>query len=669
MKRSLFALLTVCLVSPLALTAQLRLDLGRAEETVGTTALDLKPREFRTYIYDDIPAEYRSAINARKSYQFADESAFLAHSLLTRGAIYYNWRAAEVYINEILKRVVPEELQGHPYLRAYLVKEGSQNAFMTPSGMLFIHIGLLDDLPTEGSLAAVLAHELAHYTLRHSIEGFIKAERGEFNPGFLFKNKGAASSFSVGNELSADSLAVIYLQQAGYRPDGLKAAFELFQRIDEKRIIAQPYGWEVDESTHPSSDKRIAAIEQMITLEGGSDHLVSERAFLQLREKAKVEILKHLLANFNYKTCLERAFKYHLYDPNNPTYVWYVMEAIRRRCYLNSSLWQEKFIVDSYYEAVDGEGEGNKQAISGHFFDQFRAEILGLPHEAFDDIEAKFYWEGPPRFITNEQAFQFFFQIGELIQEPECLLSNALSLYFSQEKRDRYLKQYLASEDIYHREFAEALLNDKVHSSLPDRKLTVFDRFFTLVRQGPEQILLWDGLTAEDQSILDIAKEAVSQYSDREFICLQDWRSTNLGQYLTLLRLENFASSFLIIQGEAAELHVLDPMYWELMREFEVNEIEFINCLYRDVVKSNNSVEGLQAISGSYHNDYLTADKKTGRHLNIFLTSLRIKEDPRMKLRYYTGEDRLKTKNTGYQELAELLREKLAEFDEVSSLD
>lgn len=45
------------------------------------------------------------------------------------------------------------------------------NAFALPSKDVFVYTGLLDTLPDDDAmLAAVLAHEMAHVTQRHSVE-------------------------------------------------------------------------------------------------------------------------------------------------------------------------------------------------------------------------------------------------------------------------------------------------------------------------------------------------------------------------------------------------------------------------------------------------------------------------------------------------------------------
>tara|TARA_B100000809_G_C14992164_1_gene478417 strand:+ start:396 stop:656 length:261 start_codon:yes stop_codon:yes gene_type:complete len=79
------------------------------------------------------------------TYVFADEVASQISNLLTDGYVYNDWRDLEIYINKILLRIIPDELKADSTINAYIYKKGSVNAFMTPSGQFFIHIGLLVD--------------------------------------------------------------------------------------------------------------------------------------------------------------------------------------------------------------------------------------------------------------------------------------------------------------------------------------------------------------------------------------------------------------------------------------------------------------------------------------------------------------------------------------------
>jgi predicted Zn-dependent protease len=50
------------------------------------------------------------------------------------------------------------------------------NAFALPGGQIFITRGLLDNLSTEGEVAGVLGHEIAHVVARHSAEQIAKQQ-------------------------------------------------------------------------------------------------------------------------------------------------------------------------------------------------------------------------------------------------------------------------------------------------------------------------------------------------------------------------------------------------------------------------------------------------------------------------------------------------------------
>jgi len=51
----------------------------------------------------------------------------------------------------------------------YLVDDSTVNAFAVPGGHIFVHRGLIERAGSYSELAGVLGHEVAHVTLRHSV--------------------------------------------------------------------------------------------------------------------------------------------------------------------------------------------------------------------------------------------------------------------------------------------------------------------------------------------------------------------------------------------------------------------------------------------------------------------------------------------------------------------
>ncbi|MBT4076559.1 MAG: M48 family metalloprotease, partial [Gammaproteobacteria bacterium] len=58
----------------------------------------------------------------------------------------------------------------------YLVKDGSVNAFAAPGGYIGVNVGLIDITSSEDELASVLAHEIAHVELMHSMQMIERAK-------------------------------------------------------------------------------------------------------------------------------------------------------------------------------------------------------------------------------------------------------------------------------------------------------------------------------------------------------------------------------------------------------------------------------------------------------------------------------------------------------------
>ena len=313
------AILLVFLI-PYFATSQVDIKFGRTNSDTLPERFQINTPELREHIYSGIPEDLRNNSFPRSTFRFADQASIQLSYLFSSGRVYNDWPSLEEYLNDILKKVMPEELAKDSLIHVYLLKNGRFNAFMTPAGMIFMNIGVFDDVKDEATLAGILTHELAHYYLKHSIAEYVKQERGDFKPGFLLSNKGAHSRFSVQNELDADSLAMVWLHDSGYHLDGLIQSFSIMERLEENWLSRQKDTWEVEETTHPLSEKRLEKLEaykETLSDQAGSHFQINKQQFFKFRESIKPEILKTLLHNFAYFTCIEKAFKFHLFDPNN----------------------------------------------------------------------------------------------------------------------------------------------------------------------------------------------------------------------------------------------------------------------------------------------------------------------------------------------------------------
>jgi len=93
------------------------------------------------------------------------------------------------------------------------------NAFSLPVGRIYVTRGLHDLLTTDATVAAVLAHEMAHLAARDS-----------------FKPRCRDAREALERELSADWQGQRYLQAAGFSAEAMKDVIELTREV-------QPTGW------------------------------------------------------------------------------------------------------------------------------------------------------------------------------------------------------------------------------------------------------------------------------------------------------------------------------------------------------------------------------------------------------------------------------------------
>ncbi len=111
----------------------------------------------------------------------------------------------ESYIYGVISRLSPMCLiDGRPGVVNLLILSGTTaNAWMFPNGTLCITTGLISLLHSEDELAAILAHEIAHFVLDHSVQNYNKAvsrqERAAFWAGLATVLTGVAEGVAAAN--------------------------------------------------------------------------------------------------------------------------------------------------------------------------------------------------------------------------------------------------------------------------------------------------------------------------------------------------------------------------------------------------------------------------------------------------------------------------------------
>ncbi len=158
-----------------------------------------------------------------------------------------------------------------------VVSDSAINAFALPGGFVYVNKGAVDAARTEDELAAVIAHEIAHVSLRHGTNQASKAYLAQAGLGLvsgLLGGRGSGSGLGqvmgmVGGfglntlflkhsrtaEQQADSLGMQMLRRAGYNPRGMISFMQTIQRHSGGRSIEFL-------SSHPNPSNRIARLER-----------------------------------------------------------------------------------------------------------------------------------------------------------------------------------------------------------------------------------------------------------------------------------------------------------------------------------------------------------------------------------------------------------------------
>ena len=199
-------------------------------------------------------------------------------------------RATIDYIACVANAVVKELPPPHDTLNweMAIFDEDAINAFAMPGGKIGVFKGILRAAQNQDQLAAVIGHEIAHVTARHSAERASRAvttgvgiqvaavllgagHSGATYTAYEALNAGAELGimlpFNRGQESEADIVGLEYMARAGFDP---RESVPLWQNMSKENQSEKPPEFL---STHPSDETRI---DQLVGQFGSSLKLYNE---------------------------------------------------------------------------------------------------------------------------------------------------------------------------------------------------------------------------------------------------------------------------------------------------------------------------------------------------------------------------------------------------------
>lgn len=156
-----------------------------------------------------------------------------------------------------------------------LIEDKQLNAWCMPGGKIAVYTGILPYMKTEAGMAAVLGHEVAHATLRHSGQRMTQELGTQMVLGLagasisnspykqqLMAAMGAGATvgfilpYGRAHETEADTIGLRYMAEAGYDP---RESLAFWQRFSKETSNGAPPEFL---STHPGGATRIKNIKK-----------------------------------------------------------------------------------------------------------------------------------------------------------------------------------------------------------------------------------------------------------------------------------------------------------------------------------------------------------------------------------------------------------------------
>ncbi|MFL5054641.1 MAG: M48 family metalloprotease [Microvirga sp.] len=186
---------------------------------------------------------------------------------------------AKRLLGEVAARLVAATERPDERYEITILDSPAVNAFALPSGRLYVTRGLLALANDTSEIAAVLAHEIAHVTLRHASARSELALRSQLvsrvvsdvlnDPAagatLLDQSRVRIAGFSRAQELEADQVGIRTLAKAGYDPHAATRFLSSLGRNGELALAAADGGRKPAAdmlSSHPGTPERIALATQ-----------------------------------------------------------------------------------------------------------------------------------------------------------------------------------------------------------------------------------------------------------------------------------------------------------------------------------------------------------------------------------------------------------------------
>ena len=350
----------------------------------------------------------------------------------------------ENYIYGLVSKIAPSTLidcrPGN--INILILDNPAMNAGMYSNGTMIINTGLISALHTEDELVAILAHEIAHFVLDHSVqnvnaavsrkkraefwaavatgltavaEGVAAAKSNYYMPGAATLGMAALSStvasqvidrlgmnYNAKQEETADKVAVMALEILGYDKNALASALN---RMKEVMVEERSKAMYFQSYTHPALVKRIfdagkpqdkasQIFEQEISFAVTSTARMKfeERRFRQVLPLVNQNIYNGVATSEDYILKANCLLALHN-DPQTNTEILEIVETAKNIDPSNINIYKAEILANLRLK---------KFVESQSLLEQY-VQKLSEMEISLKEIESDVTWDSNYKFITTER--------------------------------------------------------------------------------------------------------------------------------------------------------------------------------------------------------------------------------------------------------------------------
>ncbi len=322
----------------------------RSSNPIPSDFLTLSSKKYKESVESDPTFKREKQKIRQQKKDFYLKNSFVIDELLLSGRILFN-DPISAYVNKVADQLLIKQPELRKKVRFYVIKSKIANAFATDGGMVFINMGLLAQLENEAQLAFILAHEISHFSKKHSVNEYledqkIQSKKGDYRRLSVDDKFLAKMTYSKELEMAADDSGLSFFLASGYAAENIENVFEVLKYADlpfedkavslsfletdffhfpKEYYLKETKSIEIKEendskSTHPSTDKRkeniVAQLKTTTTAAKGM-YLVSEKEFKTIQKIARFEICNLYLKNMEYVNAIYTSYLLLLENPDS----------------------------------------------------------------------------------------------------------------------------------------------------------------------------------------------------------------------------------------------------------------------------------------------------------------------------------------------------------------